>query len=70
MDLADIFQLIISNGMGVGVGIYFLIKDWKQTEQRTAADIEKAKVDAAQVEVLRELTNTVNSLKDLITKVS
>ena len=30
MEFADVIQVIISNGMGIGVAIYFIFKDWKQ----------------------------------------
>lgn len=66
MGLEQLIQLIISNGMGVGVAIYFLAKDWKQSEQRIKADEARVQADMAQTEVLRELTNTVTTLKDLI----
>lgn len=66
MGIEEIIQLIISNGMGVGVAVYFLLKDWKQSEQRIKADEARVQADIAQTEVLRELTTTVNTLKDLI----
>ena len=66
MEFADVIQLIISNGMGIGVAIYFLFKDWKQSEQRIEADNARAKADAAQTEVMRQLCDTINALKDTI----
>ena len=66
MEFTDIIQLIISNGMGIGVAIYFLFKDWKQSEQRIEADKARAQADAAQTEVMRQLCDTINALKDTI----
>lgn len=66
MEFADIIQVIISNGMGIGVAIYFLVKDWKQSEQRIEADNARAKADAAQTEVMRQLCDTINALKETV----
>ena len=66
MEFADIIQVIISNGMGIGVAIYFLFKDWKQSEQRIEADNARAKADAAQTEVMRQLCDTINALKETV----
>ena len=66
MEFTELLQLIISNGMGVGVAIYFLFKDWKQTEQRIEADKARAQADAAQTEVMRQLCDTINALKDTV----
>ena len=66
MEFNDIWQLIISNGMGIGVAVYFLFKDWKQSEQRIEADNARAKADAAQTEVMRQLCETINALKDTV----
>lgn len=66
MEFTDIIQVIISNGMGIGVAIYFLFKDWKQSEQRIEADNARAKADAAQTEVMRQLCDTINALKDAV----
>lgn len=66
MEFGDILQLIINNGMGLGVACYFLFKDWKQSEQRIEADNARAKADAAQTEVMRQLCETINSLKDTV----
>ena len=66
MEFADIIQVIISNGMGIGVSIYFLFKDWKQSEQRIEADKARAEADAAQTEVMRQLCETINALKDTV----
>ena len=66
MEFTDIIQVIISNGMGIGVAIYFLFKDWKQSEQRIEADKARAQADAAQTEVMRQLCETINALKDTV----
>ena len=66
MEFADIIQVIISNGMGIGVAIYFLFKDWKQSEQRIEADKARAEADAAQTEVMRQLCDTINALKETV----
>ena len=66
MEFTDIVQAIISNGMGIGVAIYFLFKDWKQSEQRIEADKARAQADAAQTEVMRQLCDTINALKDTV----
>ena len=66
MEFADIIQVIISNGMGIGVAIYFLFKDWKQSEQRIEADRARAKADSAQTEVMRQLCDTINALKETV----
>ena len=66
MEFTELLQLIISNGMGVGVAIYFLFKDWKQSEQRIEADKARAEADAAQTEVMRQLCDTINALKDTV----
>lgn len=66
MEFTDIIQVIISNGMGIGVAIYFLFKDWKQSEQRIEADKARAEADAAQTEVMRQLCDTINALKDTV----
>ena len=66
MEFNEICQLIISNGMGIGVAVYFLFKDWKQSEQRIEADNARAKADAAQTEVMRQLCETINALKETV----
>ena len=66
MEFTELLQLIISNGMGIGVAIYFLFKDWKQSEQRIEADKARAQADAAQTEVMRQLCETINALKDTV----
>ena len=66
MEFTELLQLIISNGMGIGVAIYFLFKDWKQSEQRIEADNARAKADAAQTEVMRQLCDTINALKETV----
>lgn len=63
MDFADALQVIVNNGMGIGVAIYFLFKDWKQSEQRIEADKARAEADAAQTEVMRQLCNTIEELR-------
>ena len=69
MEIADIMQIIINNGMGLGVAVYFLVKDWKQSEQRIDADKARAEADAAQTEVMRQLCETINSLKDAVKEI-
>ena len=66
MEFTDIVQVVISNGMGIGVAIYFLFKDWTQSEQRINADKARAKADAAQTEVMRQLCETINALKGAV----
>jgi len=66
MEIGDIVQMIINNGMGLGVAVYFLIKDWKQSEQRIEADKARATADASQTEVMRQLCETINALKDTV----
>ena len=68
MEFTDIIQVIISNGMGIGVAIYFLFKDWKQSEQRIEADKARAQADAAQTEVMRQLCDTINALKATVAR--
>lgn len=70
MEFNEICQLIISNGMGIGVAVYFLFKDWKQSEQRIEADNARAKADAAQTEVMRQLCETINALKETVERMS
>ena len=70
MEFTDIIQVIISNGMGIGVAIYFLFKDWKQSEQRIEADNARAKADAAQTEVMRQLCETINALKETVERMA
>ena len=69
MEFTELLQLIISNGMGIGVAIYFLFKDWKQSEQRIEADKARAEADAAQTEVMRQLCDTINALKDTVERI-
>lgn len=69
MEIGDIIQVIINNGMGLGVAVYFLVKDWKQSEQRIDADKARAEADAAQTEVMRQLCETINSLKDAVKEI-
>ena len=69
MDIAEVFQVIINNGMGLGVAIYFLFKDWKQSEQRIEADKKRAEADAAQTEVMRQLCNTIEELRLTVEKI-
>lgn len=66
MEFVDIVQVVLSNGMGIGIGIYYLLKDWKQSEQRIEADKARAEADAAQTEVMRQLCETINALKDTV----
>lgn len=69
MDIAEVFQVIINNGMGLGVAVYFLFKDWKQSEQRIEADKKRAEADAAQTEVMRQLCNTIEELRLTVEKI-
>lgn len=66
--MQDIIQIIINNGLAVGVSVYFLFKDWKQSSERIDADKKLAESIGIQAEVLRQLNDTVNSLKDVINK--
>ena len=68
MNVQDIIQLIINNGLAVGVAVYFLMKDWKQSSERIDADIKLSESIGIQAEVLRQLNDTVQSLKDVINK--
>lgn len=68
MNVQDIIQLIINNGLAVGVAVYFLMKDWKQSSERTEADKVLAESISTQAEVLRHLNETVESLKDVINR--
>ena len=69
MDVAEVLQVIINNGMGIGVAIYFLFKDWKQSEQRIEADKKRAEADAAQTEVMRQLCATIEELRLTVEKI-
>ena len=66
MNVQDIIQLIINNGLAVGVAVYFLMKDWKQSSERIDADKKLSESIGIQAEVLRQLNETVQSLKDVI----
>lgn len=68
MSVQDIIQLIINNGLAVGVAVYFLMKDWKQSSERIDADKKLSESIGIQAEVLRQLNDTVQSLKDVINK--
>lgn len=68
MNIQDIIQLIINNGLAVGVAVYFLMKDWKQSSERIDADKKLSESIGIQAEVLRQLNDTVQSLKDVINK--
>lgn len=70
MDIGEILQVIINNGMGIGVALYFLFKDWKQSDQQIASDKARAQADASQTEVLRQLCETINALKDTVERMS
>ena len=65
MNVQDIIQLIINNGLAVGVAVYFLMKDWKQSSERIDADKKLSESIGIQAEVLRQLNDTVQSLKIL-----
>lgn len=69
MDIVDVIQVIINNGMGIGIAIYFLFKDWKQSEQRIEADKKRAEADSAQTEVMRQLCNTIEELRITVEKI-
>ena len=68
MNVQDIIQLIINNGLAVGVAVYFLMKDWKQSSERIDADKKLSESVGIQAEVLRQLNDTAQSLKDVINK--
>ena len=68
MNVQDIIQLIINNGLAVGVAVYFLMKDWKQSSERIDADKKLSESIGIQAEVLRQLNDTVQSLKEIINK--
>ena len=68
MNVQYIIQLIINNGLAVGVAVYFLMKDWKQSSERIDADKKLSESIGIQAEVLRQLNDTVQSLKDVINK--
>lgn len=68
MNVQDIIQLIINNGLAVGVAVYFLMKDWKQSSERIDADKKLSESIGIQAEILRQLNDTVQSLKDVINK--
>ena len=68
MNVQDIIQLIINNGLAVGVAVYFLMRDWKQSSERIDADKKLSESIGIQAEVLRQLNDTVQSLKDVINK--
>lgn len=68
MNAQDIIQLIINNGLAVGVAVYFLMKDWKQSSERIDADKKLSESIGIQAEVLRQLNDTVQALKDIINK--
>lgn len=66
MEFADMVQIIMNNGMGLSVAIYFLFKDWKQSSQRIDADKSMAEANVAQTEVLRQLCSTVDKLSTVV----
>ena len=68
MNIQDIIQLIINNGLAVGVAVYFLMKYWKQSSEIIDADKKLSESIGIQAEVLRQLNDTVQSLKDVINK--
>lgn len=69
MEISEILQVIINNGTGIGVALYFLYKDWKQSDQRIESDKARAKADASQTEVLRQLCETINALKETVERI-
>lgn len=73
--IETILQLIATNGLGVAIAVYFIYKDHRESrireeQEKVRLEQEKARIeaDASQTEVLRELTATVNSLKELVSK--
>lgn len=68
MEITEIIQVIINNGLAIGVCVYFLLKDWKQSADRIDADKQLAESVSKQAEVLRQLNETVNALKDVINR--
>lgn len=68
MQFNELAQLLINNGLAVGVCVYFLFKDYAQSKERINADKLLAESLTAQSEVLRQLSDTVSDLKDVITK--
>ena len=68
MNVQDIIQLIINTGLAVGVAVYFLMKDWKQSSERIDEDKKLSESIGIQAEVLRQLNDTVQALKDIINK--
>lgn len=68
MELNELIQVIVNNGLALGVAVYFLIKDWKQSAERIDADKLLSESLVKQSEVLRQLNDTVSSLKDVIMK--
>lgn len=68
MTMTDIIQLIINNGLAIGVCVYFLMKDWTQSKDRIDADTKLSESVATQAEVLRQLNETVTALKDVINR--
>lgn len=66
--MTDIIQLIINNGLAIGVCVYFLYKDYTQSKARIDSDTALAQSLAVQSEVLRQLNETILSLKEDITK--
>lgn len=68
MELNELIQVIVNNGLALGVAVYFLFKDWKQSSERINADKLLSESLVKQSEVLRQLNDTVSSLKDVIIK--
>lgn len=68
MELNELIQVIVNNGLALGVAVYFLVKDWKQSTERIDADKLLSESLVKQSEVLRQLNDTVSSLKDVIMK--
>ena len=63
MNFADVIQVMINNGAGLGIAVYFLMKDWKQSQQHIEADKARVEADASQTEVMRQLCNTIEELR-------
>lgn len=78
MDLMQTFlEILAGNGLGVAIAAYFMYKDnreskMREEQEKVRLEQEKARIDAdaSQTEVLRELTTTINSLKDLVIAMS
>lgn len=66
MEWTEFVQMFMNNAVGIAVAAYFLYKDWKQSEQRIQADLARASADTKQSELIRQLCETVNALKETV----